>query len=157
MDTEFLVQIRQSNKCGSVSNDEIFNLHLGSGAGPWVSIPSKTEIIQIILYSLKLAAHGNQSMNQVRKKCLLSGVSGEHKDLLKIPLKLVSAIFFFFFFFNFYIFTKWSLFKNYEQCFLFHQKNSLRFQDIQTFVSFSLPFQNFQNQKDKNWNRTEVE
>ena len=33
MDTEFLVQIRQSNKCGSVRNDEIFNLHLGSGAG----------------------------------------------------------------------------------------------------------------------------
>ena len=39
MDTEFLVQMRQSNKCGSVRNDEIFNLHLGSGAGPWVSIP----------------------------------------------------------------------------------------------------------------------
>ena len=53
---------------------------------------SKTETIQIILYSLKLAGHGNQSMNKVRKKCLLSGVSGEHKDLLKIPLKLVSAI-----------------------------------------------------------------
>ena len=39
MDTEFQVQMRQSNKCGSVKNDEIFNLHLGSGAGPWVSIP----------------------------------------------------------------------------------------------------------------------
>ena len=39
MDTEFLVQMRESNKCGSVRNDEIFNLHLGSGAGPWVSIP----------------------------------------------------------------------------------------------------------------------
>ena len=38
MDTEFLVQMRQSNKCGSVRNDEIFNLHLGSGSGPWVSI-----------------------------------------------------------------------------------------------------------------------
>ena len=34
MDTEFLVQMRQSNKCGSVRNDEIFNLHLGSDAGP---------------------------------------------------------------------------------------------------------------------------
>ena len=33
MDTEFLVQMRQSNKCGSVRNDEIFNSHLGSGAG----------------------------------------------------------------------------------------------------------------------------
>ena len=39
MDTEFLVQMRQSNKCGSERNDEIFNLHLGSGAGPWISIP----------------------------------------------------------------------------------------------------------------------
>ena len=29
-----LVQMRQSNKCGSVRKDEIFNLHLGSGAGP---------------------------------------------------------------------------------------------------------------------------
>ena len=38
MDTEFLVQMRQSNKCGSVRNNEIFNLHLESGAGPWVSI-----------------------------------------------------------------------------------------------------------------------
>ena len=34
MDRGFLVQMRQSNKCGSVRNDEIFNLHLGSGAGP---------------------------------------------------------------------------------------------------------------------------
>ena len=34
MDTKFLVQMRQSNKCGSVGNDEIFNLRLGSGVGP---------------------------------------------------------------------------------------------------------------------------
>ena len=34
MDRGFLVQMRQSNKCGSVRNDEIFNLHLGSGASP---------------------------------------------------------------------------------------------------------------------------
>ena len=27
------------NKCRSVRNDEIFNLHLGSGASTWVSIP----------------------------------------------------------------------------------------------------------------------
>ena len=39
MDTKFLVQMRQSNKCGSVKNNEIFNLHLGSDAGPWVIIP----------------------------------------------------------------------------------------------------------------------
>ena len=34
MGTEFLVQMRQSNKCGSVRNDETLNLHLGSGVGP---------------------------------------------------------------------------------------------------------------------------
>ena len=34
MGMAFLVQIRQSNKCGSVRNDEIINLHLGSSAGP---------------------------------------------------------------------------------------------------------------------------
>ena len=38
MDTEFLRGMRQSNKCGSVMNDEIFNFHLGSGMDPWVSI-----------------------------------------------------------------------------------------------------------------------
>ena len=31
MDIEFLVQMRQSDKCGGVRNDDIFNLHLGSG------------------------------------------------------------------------------------------------------------------------------
>ena len=34
MDIEFLVQMRQSHKCGSVRNGDIFNLYLGSGAGP---------------------------------------------------------------------------------------------------------------------------
>ena len=34
MDIEFLVQIRQSNKCGRVKIDEIFDVHLGSAAGP---------------------------------------------------------------------------------------------------------------------------
>ena len=34
MDMAFLVQRRQSNKCGNVRNDEIINLHLGSGIDP---------------------------------------------------------------------------------------------------------------------------
>ena len=46
-------------------------------------IESKTEIIQIILDGLKLAGHGNQSINKLRKKYLFSGVSGEYKDLQK--------------------------------------------------------------------------
>ena len=49
MDTEFLVQMRQSNKCESVRKDEIFNLHLGSGAGPWVSIQSNDVMVPMIL------------------------------------------------------------------------------------------------------------
>ena len=37
----FLVQIRQSNKCGSARNDEIIELHLGSGisSGPLSQYP----------------------------------------------------------------------------------------------------------------------
>ena len=30
----FLVEMRQSNECGSVTNNEMINLHLGSGADP---------------------------------------------------------------------------------------------------------------------------
>ena len=40
MDMAFQVQMRQTNKCGSVWNDEIINLHSESGAGPWVSSPA---------------------------------------------------------------------------------------------------------------------
>ena len=50
---------------------------------------------------------------------------------------------------NFYFFTKWQLFKNYEKCFLFHLKSSFRSRDIQFFVIFSLPFHTFLIQKDK--------
>ena len=39
MDMVLLVKVRQSNECGSVRNDEIINLHLRSGAGPWINIP----------------------------------------------------------------------------------------------------------------------
>ena len=39
MHMTFLVKMRQSNKCVSVKNDEIINLHSGSGVSPWISIP----------------------------------------------------------------------------------------------------------------------
>ena len=34
MDIEFVVQMRQSDKCGSVRYGDIFNLDLGSGVDP---------------------------------------------------------------------------------------------------------------------------
>ena len=43
--------------------------------------------------------------------------------------------------------------KNYGKCFLFHQKSSFRYRDIQAFVIFSLPFLTFHVKKDKwKWN-----
>ena len=54
---------------------------------------------------------------------------------------------------NFYFFTKWQPFKNYEKCFLFHLKSFFSSQDIQFFVILPLPFHNFQIQKGKyKWN-----
>ena len=38
IDIELFVQMRQSDKCESVKNDDIFNVHLGSRAGTSVSI-----------------------------------------------------------------------------------------------------------------------
>ena len=52
MDTEFLGTNETINKCGSVRNDEMFNLHLGSGVGPWVSITS--HINDIVAIAIKL-------------------------------------------------------------------------------------------------------
>ena len=46
----------------------------------------KTEAIQLILDGLKLAGHGNQSMNTLRKKSFLAGVSQDYKDLAKFAL-----------------------------------------------------------------------
>ena len=44
-----------------------------------------------------------------------------------------------YFFIKFLSFTKWYPFKNYEKCFLFHQKSSFRTQDIQSFIFPSSP------------------
>ena len=53
-----------------------------------------------------------------------------------------------YFLLNFYFFTKWEPFKNYEKC-LFHLECSFHSWDIQMFVIFSLPFHSFQIQKGK--------
>ena len=41
---------------------------------------------------------------------------------------------------NFYFFTKWQPFKNYEKCFLFHLKCTFHSWDIYIFVYLSFPF-----------------
>ena len=63
MDTEFLVQMRQSNKCGSVRNHEIFNLHFGSGEGPGVSISCLLQDTSHIYWF-----HPPQTVNQNKRK-----------------------------------------------------------------------------------------
>ena len=50
MDIAFLVQMRQSNKRGSAKNDEIINLHLGSGLSYWLSIPCVLQDISHIYW-----------------------------------------------------------------------------------------------------------
>ena len=67
MDTEFLVQMRQSNKCGSVRNDEIFNLHLGSGADD--------------SYSVELAAKDIKSLKLSNFTEICSLTSGKKYDI----------------------------------------------------------------------------
>ena len=76
---------------------------------------------------------------------------------LLFPLKAFKTILFkaclCYFLSNFYFFTKWQPFKNYEKCFLFNLKSSFCSRDIQIFVFFSLPLHTVQVQKDKwKWN-----
>ena len=62
-----------------------------------------------------------------------------------IFLKLLSAIFY-----QIFIFQPNDSPLNYEQCFLFHLKSSVRSRDIQIFVNFGLNLHTFLIQKD-NW------
>ena len=41
MDKKFLLRVEQSNKCGSVTINKVFNVPLGSGTGSLVSIPNR--------------------------------------------------------------------------------------------------------------------
>ena len=41
MDKKFLLRVEQSNKCGSVTINEVFNVPLGSCTGSLVSIPNR--------------------------------------------------------------------------------------------------------------------
>ena len=50
MDTEFLVQMRESNKC---KNDEIFNLHLGSGAVLELASPASCKMPATFVDSIR--------------------------------------------------------------------------------------------------------
>ena len=50
MDIAFLVQIRQSSKCGKTRNNKIFNLYSGSGMSSWVIIHCLLEDINHIYW-----------------------------------------------------------------------------------------------------------
>ena len=50
----FLVQMRQSNKCGNVRNNETLNLHLGSSVCP-ISCKALATFIEPLLIVSKLA------------------------------------------------------------------------------------------------------
>ena len=50
MDIAFLVQIRQSSKCGKTRNNKIFNLYSGSGTSSWVIIHCLLEDINHIYW-----------------------------------------------------------------------------------------------------------
>ena len=67
MDTEFLVQMRQPNKCGTVRNDEIFNLRLGSSADD--------------SYSVELAAKDIKSLKLSNFTEIYSLTSGKKYDI----------------------------------------------------------------------------
>ena len=49
--------------------------------------------MQIILDGLKLPGHGNQAMDTLRKKCILSGVNGEYNGLQKFAPESDSQLF----------------------------------------------------------------
>ena len=92
MDTEFLVQMRQSNKCGSVRNHEIFNLHFGSGEGPGVSIPCLLQDTSHIYWF-----HPPQTVNQKKGKMIFNfqemllhclGLCTQNPELRQVDLEL---------------------------------------------------------------------
>ena len=58
MDMAFLVKLRQFNKCGSVRNDEIINLHLGSGA--------QKRMICVCLYALLSCLHTSMLSSDIK-------------------------------------------------------------------------------------------
>ena len=68
MSMEFLVQMKQPSKCGSVSNNEIFNLHLESGEDPWAASPvsckAPTTFINSIFWSSQ-PEESKESKNEI--------------------------------------------------------------------------------------------
>ena len=65
----FLVQMRQSDNYGSVENDRIINLHLGSGWGLWPSIPGSYSCKTRGTFSISLCQKpekNNESRNEIQ-------------------------------------------------------------------------------------------
>ena len=72
--------MRQSNKCGSVRNDEIFNLQLGSGVGPFLIINTRewdlTIRLVIYIYDLVLASVETCLLEVYAYVCLKGATAG---------------------------------------------------------------------------------
>ena len=69
MDTELLVQMRQSNTFGSVRNDQISHLRLRFGAGTWVSRPWLLQDTSHITDSIRpnnLTQKSKQPRNEIK-------------------------------------------------------------------------------------------
>ena len=117
------------------------------------------ELLKIIDYSTmkklrqrnlcQTAAH----LLQVNKKRLFEETEIKKKSCQNVHLKLLSTIFlsnFLSFYYYYFILNIFLFFyqvialKNYEKCFLFHQKSSFSVRDIKFFVIFSFLFKIFQ-------------
>ena len=77
-----LPQMKQCSGCGSVRNDEIFNLHLGCDVGPWVCIIcflQDTNHIQCLHPSKRLAKKKQKLMKKKQTPSKLYHIVLAHK------------------------------------------------------------------------------
>ena len=96
----FLVQMRQSNECGSVSNDEIFNLHLYLVQTLESASPASCKTQAIIIDSIPQTINhekSNESRNEIQlpanciilscPNCMLFNISKQ--TFLKLPSQIM--------------------------------------------------------------------
>ena len=96
-----MVQMRQSNKCGSVRNDEIINLHLGSGAALESTSPASCKTPATLIDSIRPIQSKNPEMRlnlqQIISYCLdlrISKFQSQLRDenVYRIPLRYFTEL-----------------------------------------------------------------